>query len=164
MTIAHRIARVAVLTLLAACGPTGSPNCITPCGVHVYGTDEAKCASLYEHEGRTLKSFEKYVEGWKYDETCPIMRNWSLRVLSPEEAPGGVWRAANGQMVAGITWCGLGYIEIGTDDWRNSAFSHEYAHAVESCWDHEHTTWGDRKINRAIEHARGWYEEPPKYP
>jgi hypothetical protein len=73
-----------------------------------------------------------------------------VRVYRPD---GGSWTDAFGRKVSGLTWCGGGLIEIGTDQWTQSALAHEAVHALECpASNYDHLGW-DAGWNSTIDRA-----------
>lgn len=143
-----------------ACGRP-APDCITPCGLPVYGTQD--CDGANAAEARALYAFKANVAGWDRATACPWLQTATLAVRETEDGTFEVW----GTRAAGVTWLPSGDIEIGTAEWKSSAFTHELAHVLElridqAETDDAHSTWAGRGIKTAIAESNrppAWWPE-----
>lgn len=125
---------LALALLLAACGPFHQPTeCVTPCGVYVYG--EADCRDIARAEAEMLAAF-----GPQRPDMCQHIRNWNLSIgladlhSDPWRAPGEAPVSKEDQV-----WCDFHGVQLMT----LKAYLHAMAH-VEQCpgvTDYAHTTW-----------------------
>ena len=117
-------ALIAVL-ILVGCGGPPAADCVSPCGMRAYGTED--CDGLAMAEARVLAAFGDRLE-------CQQLRGWALSVAITD-------LHAIGR--EGQTWCDFHGVPIRTDDWARSAYAHELAH-VQQCpciIDYSHATW-----------------------
>jgi hypothetical protein len=133
-----------LLLLLTACG-TG-PECVSPCGVKLFGRDD--CDAFAAYEARALDALAVT----DLPVHCGALDNWSLFARVPDGlGRGDSWYSPHvGMRVAGLTWCQYASMEIATVEWPRTAMTHEFVHALEACKDPHHETWQDRGIYEAI--------------
>ncbi len=131
---------IMLLVVLASCGPAleRAPDCVTPCGMNVYGT--GACDGLEVVELRALIAFGPFDS-----QMCQRLHGWRMSVaLTDLHAIGR----------EGQTWCDAHGVQIMTDDWAHSAYAHELAHVQQCPWiDYSHETWTWQW--RAIDQANG---------
>lgn len=94
----------------------------------------AGCESLTEAEEDAVEAFSDI-----YPALCERIGGLTLYVWATSD---GTWVDSYGRKVAGLTWCDLSTIELGTDDVSTGAYFHEMAH-VAQCpeQDGSHSTW-----------------------
>ena len=113
-----------IVLLLAACPPPyigprpPPPTCPGSCFLGMSGSDD--CEGFGQAEARIRATFPA--------PGCERLQHYRVRVYHPD---GGSWVDPYGRKVAGLTHCGGGVIEIGTDVWTQSALAHEAVHALE---------------------------------
>lgn len=114
--------------LLDGCGKSPpTPNFVSPCGVRVFGTSDAEGFAFAEV--RALSAFRNIEP-----RLCQRLHNWTISILPP---------GSLGDR-AGQTLTDLLGIQLVSDDWRRSAYSHELRHMIDyPRIDYAHASWGD---------------------
>lgn len=142
-------ALIAAACLLVSC--VSVPTCVTRCGITAAAT--MNCGTLQRSEDRAVEHYDKFFGPG----TCGKLAGWDIRVIrTPEGAPAVSWIDPWNRKVAGLTWCDPRVIELGEDDWHNSAFSHEIVHVLRCAVpeDREHLDWEAKGIYLEVESAR----------
>jgi hypothetical protein len=123
--------------------------------MRVYG---AECDMLAEAERSAVEAFAGL-----YEPLCSRLRYVSLYVWETED---GSWVDTYGRKVAGLMWCDLATMELGSDDWQINAYFHEMAHLAQCPeQDASHSTWEALGIWESIEalKAKGLHKARPDY-
>lgn len=122
---------LALALLLSGCALPGGPSCRTECGAMLYGATD--CPGLSRLEARAVEALDWYRPG-----LCGLSRYVSVQVWRTED---GDWRYF-GRDVAGLTECNTLTMQLGTDDWRRSAYTHELVHLADCPRENpEHLGW-----------------------
>lgn len=150
----------AILLSGIGCRP---PDCVTPCGIPVFEAVSGQCAGMPEAENRGLRALAAVPEFAGRDLCKDVGKVSSLTILSADD-PSSSRRA--GQTVCGIydftmtTFIEIHGAWVDGDDFRRSALTHEFAHAIliakNGCdySEETHPRWEDRGIMAAIENSR----------
>lgn len=155
-----------IALVLSGCGPWldyPEPNFTSPCGMKVYDTQDEYGFQLAEE--RLVAALEKRV-GWPAVLTCMYLAGREVWVMHPGIEGAGPWYSEQrGYNVAGEAHCPRGML-IGSDDWYESAFSHEGIHLLQGCkfdpdyeTDPEHPHWKEDGFFEAIGLTRRPIEE-----
>ena len=134
----------AVLSLfLTACRLSPEATCQTPCGMDVYGVDGVAFDALARFEARGLEGLA-FLDG---DRCRPL----SYMHLVVWKTDAGKWRDDYGRTVAGLTWCDLQRMELGSPNWETTPYFHELAHVAECPeQDYAHAGWEAKGIWAAL--------------
>lgn len=112
--------------------------------MRVHGSD---CQGLPEAENEALTAFSDI-----YPQLCERIGKLTLYIWATSD---GTWVDSYGRKVAGLTWCDLSTVELGTDNVSTGAYFHEMAHVAQCpAQDNSHSTWADLGIWAKIEGLR----------
>jgi len=99
--------------------------------MQVHGSD---CEGLGETESEAVEAFSGLYAG-----LCERLSFVTLYVWETED---GTWVDSYGRKVAGLMWCDLATMELGSNEWRSNAYFHEMAHLAQCpMQDGSHSTW-----------------------
>lgn len=138
--------RLCLLSVFAlfSCDVVKRPACRTECGMAVFHVQQNECEELSKYEKAAVKELTFVEPG-----LCQRLRYFSALVWTTD---GGSWVDSYGRNVAGLTYCDLLTIELGTADWDKSAYFHEVAHVAQCPYqDATHSTWADAGITAALQ-------------
>lgn len=129
------------------CDPVKHPACRTECGMGVFNVAPDACAELSKYEKAAVRELTFIEPG-----LCERLGYFNALIWATD---GGSWVDSYGRNVAGLTYCDLLTIELGTSDWDKSAYFHEVAHVAQCPYqDTGHSTWADAGINAALQRLR----------
>lgn len=128
-----------LLAGLLGCTQARPPDCHTPCGAAVHGP----CEGIDEAESAGVEALSVALGN-----VCQAVGGMAIYVWHTAD---GSWTDAYGRRVAGLTWCDLGAVEVGSTDYWSGAYHHELAH-VAQCpeQDAEHRTWEGLGVWQAL--------------
>lgn len=146
------------LSVLTCAGTEGPPICATRCGMTVSRFPDAgwSCPLLQKLEDSTLTAFRTYSD----DPRLYVCSNLFGYHIKFNPSPGS-WRAQDGRLVFGLTWCEAKDIEVSSSRPIYNSLPHEMAHAMQNCAprppedpkDVQHSNWEEDGINTAISHS-----------
>lgn len=139
----RRLLSVIATVFVFSCDPVKRPACRTECGMGVFNVSPDVCAELSKYEREAVKELT-FVE----PSLCERLGYFNALIWATD---GGVWTDSRGRNVAGLTYCDLLTIELGTTDWDKSAYYHEVAHIAQCPYqDYGHAGWVDAGITDAL--------------
>lgn len=113
--------------------------------MRVFGTQD--CAGLNQAEAEAVSALS-----YLYSGLCQRLGGLTLWVWRTSD---GTFVDAWGRRVAGLAWCDLASIELGSDDWVHGAYAHEVAHIAQCPFqDGSHATWAELGVWEALEGLR----------
>lgn len=123
--------------------------------MQVHGSD---CEGLAEAESEAVEAFSGLYAG-----LCERLSFVTLYIWQTED---GSWVDSYGRKVAGLMWCDLATMELGSSQWHSNAYFHEMAHLAQCPeQDGSHSTWAALGIWETLEalKAKGANEDVPDY-
>lgn len=123
--------------------------------MQVHGSN---CEGLAEAESEAVEAFSGLYAG-----LCGRLSFVTLYVWETED---GTWVDSYGRKVAGLMWCDLATMELGSNEWRSNAYFHEMAHLAQCPQqDGTHSTWAALGIWETLEalKAKGFNQAGPDY-
>jgi hypothetical protein len=138
----HFLGLLSVFAFIS-CDVVKRPACRTECGMGVFHVQQDDCDELSKYEREAVKELT-FVE----PKLCERLSHFQALIWQTD---GGSWVDGYGVRVAGLTYCDLLTIELGTKDWDKSAYFHEVAHVAQCPFqDYGHTGWVDAGITDAL--------------
>ena len=156
---------IVIMAFLFGCG--GKPStCVTACGMKSNDLDDGQCEEVQKTEMLTIWYLSEYTvhPTWTVNGMCSILKDYTIRVVTEASFKVG------GVDASGFTNCRVKKIDLATPasgNFRESALSHEMAHAIQGCmpyYDDEyqdyrvgydvHFGWDSHGISDAVEKVR----------
>jgi hypothetical protein len=141
---------------LSGCGlvtpfPGREVQCVSRCGVQLVRS--AECETFQAAEDRALLGFERI--GIDPVGACSKLGAVTVE-LQPDAGQDGSWYSPEARgVVYGLTFCTPlapdVLVRVGTSEWRKSALTHEFLHALECPQPRtDHAGWGPMRYYEAI--------------
>ncbi len=123
---------------------TVTPRCVSTYGMVLNGSDD--CNGFRLIEARAVTGF---VRAGLFTRVEVAQRLHGVAVIIRPDAVNGIFPAPGyPQGVFGITNCENTVVELGSDNWKTSAFTHELAHVLQpnNCMTDAHENWSTNGI------------------